>query len=172
MATAATIPRSRPKAVPEIFKPAKQVTPAEIKAILDSDIEQDEHKIQPQAKKLNPLDGCSFTTRAVYTWFAWLQTNGFTLPVRMASLYKDSRRLVAYEYRRPNGESTCGVVAINDGLPKAVITPFETLTRGESRVREFREWNQGLDDILQTLVGKGWKAKQLKAEGGQNGSLF
>lgn len=131
-----------------------------------------ENLVTRERKPVDPLQDCSVGTRTVYTYLAFLKERKLALPQRIMSFTKDVRRLVVSEYLLPNGAVTCAVLAFDDSLRKTILD-FQgvVVLKGESRVREFHEWQEPIPVILQKLTGKGWVLRYLSEEA-KNGRLF
>lgn len=111
---------------------------------------------------LDPLEGCSHGTRVLYAWADWLRANKLELAESITIFTKDAVRLAVHVYRRPDGTKTCGCVKFDDSLPKTIIRFGTLVKKGESRIREFREWKESLETITAKLTARGWVQKLQK----------
>ena len=110
----------------------------------------------------DPLEGCSHGTRVLYAWTDWLRANKLELAESMTVFTKDALRLAVHVYRRPDGSKTCGCLKFDDSLPKTIIHFGVLVKKGESRIREFREWKESLETITAKLTARGWTQKLQK----------
>lgn len=198
MADAVTIPRARPSRSPSGKTPpalphdvaarkvleASQAKEAERKQRLRETNEasvakhfatearlEAEKIVARERKPLNPLADCSNGTRTLYAYIAFLKERKLQLPQRTMSFTKDVRRVVVSEYALPNGEVTCAVLAFDGSMSKTVLDLWGVVVfKGESSLREFREWRESLNGITKRLIAKGWELKLAKEA--KNGCLF
>ena len=121
--------------------------------------------IAPKLRKSassDPLKGCSHGVRVLYAWADWLRANKLELAESMTVFTKDDLRLAVHVYRRPDGSKTCGCLKFDDSLPKTIIRFGVLVKKGESRIREFREWEESLETITAKLTARGWVQKLQK----------
>lgn len=125
---------------------------AEAKTVVEIPSTTTKAKPKPSS---DPLEGRSVGTRVLFDWATWLKKNGAGLAESMVTFKKDTVRLLVHVYRLPSG-TTCGVLKIDDSLPRAIIQYGHVVQKGESSIREFREWNEALDTISAKLLSRGW----------------
>jgi len=121
--------------------------------------------IAPKLRKsasANLFEGCSQGTRVLFEWAAWLRSNKLELAESMTIFTQDELRLAIHVYRRPDGSKTCGCIKFDDSLPKTIFRYGTLVQKGESRIREFREWNEDLKTVTAKLAVRGWVQKSQK----------
>lgn len=102
-------------------------------------------------------EGCSLGIQVLSEWAAWLTTNRLGTAESTVALKKDAVRLLVHAYRLADGKTTCGVLKMDGSLSKTILDAAgRVVTKGESRIREFREWKQSLDIVTAKLRAKGW----------------
>ena len=111
----------------------------------------------PSVKRTkDPLEGASQGTRVLFDWANWLKRTGLSHAETLHVFTKDTMRLLVHEYRHPNGDTTCGCAKFDDSVPRNIVRFGELIQKGESRLREFREWKQPLTTVITKLQGNGW----------------
>lgn len=121
--------------------------------------------IAPKLRKSapsDPLEGCSHGTRVLYALADWLRANKLEFAESVTVFTKDALRLAVHVYRRPDGSKTCGCLKFDDSLTKTIIRFGVLVKKGESRIREFREWEESLETITAKLTARGWVQKLQK----------
>lgn len=111
---------------------------------------------------IKKLEDATLGTRTLYAWAEWLKQNSLGLADCRVSLQKDAVRLNVYKYLLPDGGTTCVVLKVDDSLPKTIMRLGAVVQSGESRIREFREWKQGIEVVLAKLMARGWSLLERK----------
>ncbi len=128
----------------------------DLQAQVDAFVERSKVKSKRKEAEKDPLAGLSVGTHTVYLFTFWLKTHGLILPVCSLTFSKGHRRLVVYEYCRPDGRAICATLLFDDSRRKTIVRNGVTIEKGESRLRAFRPWEESSNRVIGKLVDKGW----------------